>query len=229
MEQQEEKVSAHQKIRKFIAKYAKPAGIFLIGVLVLFIVVETFNYANAKKIEKATMAVEDIQNRYVEASEADKSENPSFDAYKDYITELDGVIAKYPKEYAGRRALLLKGDIYFRFKAYDKAAEAYKKFAADYPKSYDAPIAIYNTGVCYESTGKMKEAEAEYLKIYKSYKSSYALMPKLIFSLGRLAEADKRYAEAEKYYNQISEEYSGSNYSQYAQDRIILMHAQGQL
>ena len=227
--EQEEKVTAHQRIRKFIAKYAKPAGIFLIGVLVLFIIVQIFNYASAQKTEKATMAVEDIQNRYVEASEADKSEEPSFDAYKGYITELDGVIAKYPKEYAGRRALLLKGDILFRFKDYDKAAEVYKKYAADYPKTYDAPIAIYNTGVCYESTGKAKEAEAEYLKIYNNYKGSYALMPKLIFSLGRLAEADKRYADAEKYYNQISEEYSGSNYSQYAQDRIILMHARGEL
>ena len=229
MEQQEEKTNAHQKIQKFIAKYAKPAGIFLIGVLVLFVIIQIFNYANAKKIEKATMAIEDIQNRYVEASEADKSEEPSFDAYKSYITELDGVIAKYPREYAGRRALLLKGDIYFRFKDYDNAAEAYKKFASDYPKSYDAPIAIYNTGVCYESTGKAKEAEAEYLKIYNNYKGSYALMPKLIFSLGRLAEADKRYADAEKYYNQITEGYSGSNYSQYAQDRIILMHAKGEL
>ncbi|MBO7429939.1 MAG: tetratricopeptide repeat protein [Spirochaetia bacterium] len=227
--EQEEKVTAHQKIRKFITKYAKPAGIFFMGVLVLFVIVQIFNYANARKIEKATMAIEDIQNRYAEASEADTSENPSIDAYKSYITELDGVIAKYPKEYAGRRALIIKGDIYFRFKDYDNAAEAYKKFAADYPKSYDAPIAIFNTGVCYESTGKTKEAEAEYLKIYNNYKGSYALMPKLIFSLGRLAEADKRYAEAEKYYNQISEEYSGSNYSLYAQDRIILMHAQGQL
>ena len=227
--EQEEKVTAHQKIRKFIAKYAKPAGIFLIGVLVLFVIVQIFNYANARKIEKATMAIEDIQNRYVEASEADKSENPSFDAYKSYITELDGVIAKYPKEYAGRRALLLKADILFRFKEYEQAAESYKKYAADYPKSYDAPIAISNTGICYESIGKAKEAEAEYLKIYNNYKGSYALMPKLIFSLGRLAEADKRYAEAEKYYNQISEEYSGSNYSQYAQDRIILMHAKGEL
>ena len=227
--EQEEKVTAHQRIRKFIAKYAKPAGIFLIGVLVLFVIVQIFNYASARKTEKATMAVEDIQNRYVEASEADKSEEPSFDAYKGYITELDGVIAKYPKEYAGRRALLLKGDILFRFKDYDKAAEVYKKYAADYPKTYDAPIAIYNTGVCYESTGKAKEAEAEYLKIYNNYKGSYALMPKLIFSLGRLAEADKRYADAEKYYNQISEEYSGSNYSQYAQDRIILIHARGEL
>ena len=61
MEQQEEKVNAHQKIQKFIAKYAKPAGIFLIGVLVLFVIVQIFNYANAKKIEKATMAIEDIQ------------------------------------------------------------------------------------------------------------------------------------------------------------------------
>ena len=85
------------------------------------------------------------------------------------------------------------------------------------------------SGVCYESTGKAKEAEAEYLKIYNNYKGSYALMPKLIFSLGRLAEADKRYADAEKYYNQITDEYSGSNYSQYAQDRIILMHARGEL
>lgn len=227
--EQVEKVTAHQRIRKFIAKYAKPAGIFLIGVLVLFVIVQIFNYANARKIEKATMAIEDIQNRYVEASEADKSENPSFDAYKSYITELDGVIAKYPKEYAGRRALFLKGDIYFRFKDFDNAAEAYKKFAADYPKSYDAPIAIYNTGVCYENTGKLKEAESEYLKIYNNYKGSYALMPKLIFSLGRLAEAGQRYADAEKYYNQLAEEYSGSNYHQYAQDRIILMHAKGQL
>ena len=220
--EQEEKVTAHQIIRKFIAKYAKPAGIFLIGVLVLFVIVQIFNYANTRKIEKATMAIEDIQNRYVEAFDANKDDNPSFEAYKSYITELDGVIAKYPKEYAGRRALLLKGDIYFRFKDYDNAAEAYKKFASDYPKSYDAPIAIYNTGVCYESTGKAKEAEAEYLKIYNNYKGSYALMPKLIFSLGRLAEA-------EKYYNQITDEYSGSNYSQYAQDRIILMHARGEL
>ena len=54
-------------------------------------------------------------------------------------------------------------------------------------------------------------------------------MPKLIFSLGRLCEAPARYAEAEKYYNQLAEEYSGSNYFQYAQDRIILMHAKGQL
>lgn len=229
MEQQEEKVSAHLKIQRFIAKYAKPAGIFLVCVLILFIVVQVFNSANARKIEKSTMAVEDIQNRYVDASEADKSENPTLDSYQSYITELDGVIAKYPKEYAGRRALLLKGDIYFRFKEYDKASEAYKKFALDYPKSYDAPIAIYNTGVCYESTGKIKEAEAEYLKIYNNYKGSYALMPKLIFSLGRLCEATERYAEAEKYYNQLAEEYSGSNYFQYAQDRIILMHAKGQL
>ena len=227
--EQEEKVTAHQKIRKFVVKFAKPAGFFLIGVLVLFIIVQVFNYTNARKIEKATMAIEDIQNRYMEASDADDSEEPSFDTYKGYIDELDGVIAKYPKEYAGRRALFLKGDIYFRFKDYDNAADAYKKFATDYPKSYDAPIAIYNTAVCYESTGRAKEAEAEYLKIYNNYKGSYALMPKLIFTLGRLAEADKRYAEAEKYYNQISSEYSGSSYSRYAQDRIILMQAEGQL
>lgn len=227
--QQEEKVSAHQKIGRFIAKFAKPAGIFLAGVLVLFVFIEIFNYANSRKAEKATLVIEDIQTRYMDAISTDKSEKPSLDAYTSFITELDGVIAKYPKEYAGRRALFFKGEIFYNCMDFEKAAVAYTQFAEKYSNSYDAPISIFNTGICYENLGKTAEAEAEYLKIYNKYKKDYALMPKLVFSLGRLAENSQRYAEAEKYYNQIADEYSESNYSLYAQDRIILMKAKGLL
>ena len=60
-------------------------------------------------------------------------------------------------------------------------------------------------------------------------KEDYAMMPKLVFTLGRLAEGSQKYADAEKYYNQITEEYPDSNYSLYGQDRIILMKAKGQI
>ena len=39
------------------------------------------------------------------------------------------------------------------FREYEKAATVYSEFAARFPDSYDAPIAIYNTGVCYENLG----------------------------------------------------------------------------
>jgi len=229
MEQQEEKVTAHQKIRKFISRYAKPAGLFLIGVLVLFIAVEIYNYAKDKQIEKATVAIEDIQDRFAEAVKALGDAEPTLDKCQSYIDDLDRVYKKYPKEYAGHRALFMKADILYTVKDFEKAASCYKEFAAKYPKSYDAPIAIFNTGACYEGAGKLAEAEAEYLKVLNNYVGSYAFMPKLIFTLGRVCELSQRYADAEKYYNQLADKYSGSSYYLYAQDRIILMKAKGQL
>lgn len=228
--QQEEKPNAHQKIRKFISKYAKPAAVFLAAVLVLFVVVEVINFANEKKAEKATALIEDIQTRLADALKEEQDISKlSLAKYQSYLDEIDGVIAEYPKEYAGLRALFMKGDMLYSFREYDKAAAAYSEFAAKYPDSYDAPIAIYNVGVCYENLGKNAEAEAEYLKIYNNYKDDYAMMPKLVFTLGRLAENSQKYSDAEKYYNQITAEYPESNYSLYGQDRIILMKSKGQL
>lgn len=228
--QQEEKPNAHQRIRKFISKYTKPAAVFLAAVLVVFVVVEIINFANAKKAEKATAIIEDIQDRYIEAVQAEEDPDKiAMSKYQSYLDEIDGVIAEYPKEYAGLRALFMKGDMLYSFREYEKAAAVYSEFAARFPDSYDAPIAIYNTGVCYENLGKTAEAEAEYLKIYNNYKEDYAMMPKLVFTLGRLAEGSQKYADAEKYYNQITEEYPDSNYSLYGQDRIILMKAKGQI
>lgn len=225
--QQEEKLTAHQVIRNFISKYAKPAGFFFIAILIVFVIIQIVGVANDKKNVKATLAIEDIQSRYVQTLQ--ENENATFDTVQPYIEELNGVIVKYPKLYAGRRALFLKGDIYYRFDKFQEAAGVFSDFAGKFQDSYLAPICIANTGACYEKMGKPAEAEAEYLKIYNSYRGEYALMPKVIFALGRLNETNGKYADAEKYYQMITDDYSDSNFSLYAQDRIILMKTKGLL
>lgn len=223
MQQQEEKITAQQRILRFMSKYAKIFGSCLIGILLFFVIFEIFNFANNKEIEKSTLLIEDIQERY--QAFIGSEEKSDISAVTKFIDELDGVIEKYPKRYAGRRALFMKGDIFYKFEDFEKAAESFALFAEKFPKSYLAPICIYNTGVCYENLDRIDEAKKEYQRIYDNYKGEYAFMPKVLFSLGRIAETGKNYADAEKYYDLIAEEFPESSYSLYAQDRIILMKA----
>ena len=114
-----------------------------------------------------------------------------FDAAK---TEADyrKVIDTYPGSSAAANAYLLLGRAKYNTKDYTGAAQAWRDFAAKFPKHPLVPDALTGEASALEAQGKLDEARAMYQRVATSYQSSY------VAPLARISEAELLLAQEKK-------------------------------
>ena len=98
--------------------------------------------------------------------------------------------------------------------------------AKSFSNSFYAPVALFNAAVCYEESDDLDSALEALTELVKSYEDSYNLAYAL-YMMGRISEQQGNYPEAEKFYTQLKDDYSHSNWSKLAQNRMIYLKIEG--
>ena len=114
-----------------------------------------------------------------------------FDAAKtegDYLKVID----TYPGSSAAANAYLLLGRAKYNAKDYAGAAQAWRDFAAKFPKHQLVPDALTGEASALEAQGKLDEARVMYQRVATSYQSSY------VAPLARISEAELLLAQGKK-------------------------------
>ncbi len=219
MDQTEEKQS--QGINNAIALWIQRnrkiiifASLSLLAALVILGLVSLFG--NTKN-DKATAMLSSFEEAYYAWSAADDADKPTKESeLKDVFAEIE---SSYSSTYAYQRSLFLMGDFYYYKEEWQNALTSYNNTAKLFPKSYLAPIALFNSAAAQEETTNSGEALKIYLSIAEKYPDN-PLAPRSLFSAGRLSEASSA-DEAITMYNSLFEEYPSSSWTKLARNRII--------
>ena len=127
----------------------------------------------------------------------------------------------------GARANMLAAEILFQQKKYTEAVEAWKATAAKSSKSYIAPIAYYNLGVCYEQLGQNDDAAESYKKAADN--KDYILSTHAAFSYGRVLEVSGKTAEAFEAYSALYDKDPDDTWAKLAKTRMLTLQVQGKV
>ena len=211
-------------LNSFLAQYSKILIIISVLLVIAIISIAVSGTFKSEKNEESALAIEKIQTEYTELL-TEKGAEAADEDFDKIIASLDSVIAEYPSYYAEQRAVFMKGDIYFSRDNFEKAAASFKEFAEKFPKTYLAPIALYNSAVCSEELGKSADAVKIYESVKDKYSDSYPDIAGILFSIGRLSESANDYDKALASYNDIVDNYTNSGWTNFARDRIIYLKA----
>jgi tetratricopeptide (TPR) repeat protein len=182
---------------------------------------------NKKVAADSVLAVESIEDAYgTWQSETNADKKAALE--KDIIERVDALISKYPRQYGAERGLFIRADLSYTNKAWDKAAKDYQDLAERFPKSYLAPIALFNASICLEQLGQADAAQALYMKIVDSYKSS-ALTARALFDAARIDETKGVYEAAGAKYQQLGADFPSSTWTTLAKNRFTALRAEGKI
>jgi tetratricopeptide (TPR) repeat protein len=195
-------------------------AVFLVGWFI-------WGAVNQRISAEATLKAEQAQTLYSQwVSEADTTKKA--DLERKLLADLDGIIARYPRQYGAQRALLLRADLRYELKDWSKAEPDYRTLARRFPQSYLAPTALYDAAVCLEEESKPAEARALYAEVATKWKDN-SLAPRALFDAGRLAEGAGDWTAAQQYYDQIDAEWPTSQWDALAKNRLIALKVAGKI
>lgn len=208
------------KLTTFLEKNVKFL-LGIIGVLLVFVAVMVVGSSiNNKSIEKGLAGVDAIDYAFRKDSDSLSAE--------DFAASQDKALSDL-EEFAGKggivgvRANMLKGEILFQKKDFEKSLSAWAK-AANLKKSiYTAPICNYNAAVCAENLGDLDAAIAYYNKAVEA--KEFYLVDHAYFSLGRVNETKGLYEEAKAAYKKIEELHPSSSWAGIAKSRVIAIES----
>lgn len=192
-------------------------AVFLIGYLI-------YTEINKKLIYDSSTIAESAQDLFDKwTAEPDAAKKATLE--KDLTAQVDTLVDRYPRQYGGQRGLFLRADLSYAKKAWDAALKDYETLAGRFPKSYLAPISLFNAAICAEEKGDTDGAQKLYARVY-AYKDS-TVAPRAVFNAGRIDELKGAWAEAQKKYEQMDSLYSQSVWTKLAKNRIVELKVQG--
>ncbi len=199
----------------------------LISIAVLIIGYFIWFEWNRRTVENSSLLAEDAHELYQEWS-SEEDQNKKDEIEEELLEALNLVIRKYPHQYAAERSLFIKGNLFFEKENWAEAAKAYLDLAHSFAKGYLAPVSLFNAAVAFEELDEPDKALANYKVITDIYSDNY-LLPHAFFSLGRLYEQKEKYDLALSIYNRLEEDYSASNWTKIARNRIIALNIKGKI
>ena len=210
-----------------LSKFVHSARYYLVGLLVLFVLAVGvyFVYSEIQKgtREKTTILIEKAQERYL-LWQAAEDETEKVELEEALLQELDSLIDGYGRQYAAQRALFIKGSLYYAKELWSEASAVLTDLADRFPKSYLSQEALFLSGICLEELGDPDGALGLYTRLTDDYPKT-PRMPHALFSQGRLLEARGAVEEALRIYNVLKLDYSFSNWTKLAVNRIIDIEA----
>jgi predicted negative regulator of RcsB-dependent stress response len=223
---------AIQRNRKVLLILLVIIIVALLGLVTVLQIRKTHEEASAERIEA-------VEKQYVEWAAA-KEEAGKENAEQDVISKADSleadilqaaeaVVAEYDGLYAQMRAFDILAAVAFDKKEYEKAAEYWTTLAGKHAKAYLAPIALLNAAAAWEEAGKTDKAMEALTEIVTKFSTVFPDVPRILFSLGRLAEGNQSFEDAKDYYNRLIDEYSGSSWTKLAHNRIIYLQIENKI
>jgi len=189
--------------------------------------------------ESSFLRLEEVQKKYAEWMRAkDEAEKEGAAAEtlsransleEELLRGAEAVIAEYGDLHAGPRAADITAGVLFRKKEYQKAAETWKALADSPAAGYLAPIALCNAAAAWEEAGKPDAAAEALSAVVSRFSASFPDIPRVLFSLGRLAEGRDAYDDAKGFYDRMINEHPGSSWTKLAYNRIIILEVQNKI
>lgn len=218
----ENKKTTNEKLNSFLEKN-KIAMIAVLCVVVIAIAaIVAVSAVGSKTAEKTLSAVDEISyaltngSSDLEDAELDARRDAALEALKPYLAK-GGI--------GGARANMLAAEVSFQKKNYAESLEYWKKAASKKQKSYVAPIAYYNMGVCNEQLGNSEEAAANYKKAAED--KEFVLSSHAQFSLGRVYESAGKIEDAKAAYSALTEKTPDDVWAKLAKTRLLDLEIQG--
>ena len=216
-----ENQTSSSKLNSFLEKKKKGLLGLLIALIVCLAAYIVISAVNNNIKEKNLAEIEEIS--YTLTHDSASLDESELNARR--IDAIDN-LAVYAKKggIVGARANYLCAELTYQQKKYEDAVTYYEATAKKAGKTYLAPVAYYNLGVCYEQLNKLEDA-AENYKLAADSKS-FALVPHAKFSYAHVIEASGNKAEAITAYTELYDAYPNDNWGKLAKTRLIALQAQ---
>ena len=216
-----ENQTSSSKLNSFLEKKKKGLLGLLIALIVCLAAYIVISAVNNNIKEKNLAEIEEIS--YTLTHDSASLDESELNARR--IDAIDN-LAVYAKKggIVGARANYLCAELTYQQKKYEDAATYYEATAKKAGKTYLAPVAYYNLGVCYEQLNNLEDAAANYKLAADS--KSFALVPHAKFSYARVIEASGNKAEAITAYTELYDAYPNDNWGKLAKTRLIALKAQ---
>lgn len=222
MAERKEVETASSKVNAVLEKNRKiviSCFVAIIAVIVVFVAVELIGN---KSKEKNLAAVDALSYELTNGSAT--LEDAELDARRDEIlTKLEPYTKK--NGVAGVRANMLAAELAYQKADYEAAVAYWNATANKGKKSYTAPLANYNKGVCYEQLKNLDEAANAYKAAADS--DDFILKSHAMFSYARVLETKGDIAGAVAEYQALNDAAPNDTWAKLAKTRLIDLKIQG--
>jgi TolA-binding protein len=213
------------KLVVFLQKY-RIALLVLIGVVIVGVVVSGVTIAVVESTKSKNIATaEDMAERYdairIDADEAKRANE---------VTALIGELESFAKAHSGfasARAYSVLAGIRADKKEWTEAEAAWLSAAEALPKSYLAPVAIYDAATAAEELGDGTRALELYARCAEQYGTTFSQTPRAYLAIGRLNEERKDFEAATTAYKKIVETWPNDSWAKLAHSRLLAISSQG--
>jgi len=228
--QSKDELTFNEKINERIGDLIQKNRIQLLAALaavVLAVVAFVVISVVREKIQSNALSKVDSLNRRYEAIKESLSgvEDPDISRQLELgvlFTELTEFENKN-SGFAAARAYSINASISMDQKNWDTAEEKWLKAAEAAPKSYLAPIAVFNAAVAAEEQGRIEQAIAYYSRA-AGYGDSFPAAARAQFSVGRLEESrGNRVSAVEAYRNLLAKWPNEPVWLNLAQNRLLVL------
>ena len=170
---------------------------------------------------KSAMLAEDIQELFVQWEQTDAEDRDD----KEILMLIEQALSEYPRDFAAQRALFTQGLIALENEEWESAADNFQELAAHRPKSYLAPVSLFNAGSALEEAGRVDDAEAAWIRLADQYAETSPDVPEALFNLGRLSETRGDIEGALERYREIGSRFPESRWKDLAKSRMLKLEA----
>lgn len=199
--------------------YKRRKAVFVaVGVLLAVLVVLGVCLVTADKRE---------DGRQVEAASLQDETKKLFEGdhtpeqYGDLVQRLEDLAKRGGRRYSGLKATYVLGLAYMEAKDWPNAYDAFIKVSGSGPKSYLAPLALYNAAVAKEEGGESEEALRLYEKVPADYGYDTSAAPRALFNSARLHLGKGEVDLAKSTYQQIIDKYPQSEYTALSKNKLL--------
>ncbi len=215
-------LTLRERINSGITRNWKLFTIVIAGMILVMVGIMILSFIQEKRRNASAELSEEIQELYDDwiLEEAEDRENDSIN------TLIDRALDEYPRHFAAQKALFIRSKMAYEEENWAGAVKDFDELARRWPKSYLAPVSLFNSASAKEQAGNIEDAEQTFYKIIELYAETSPLIPEVYFNLGRIAESVNEVDSALEKYNEIISAYPGSRWTDLSRNRIILLKNQ---
>jgi tetratricopeptide (TPR) repeat protein len=186
-----DELTLSEKIGEFIQRNRTR---LLAGLCAIVLVIAGFiivSVVREKNLSNALSKLDALSRRYNDLSASISTEEEMSASQLSELAVLIADIAEFENKNSGfpaARAYSISASIYMDQKKWEQAEEKWLKAAEAAPKTYLAPIAIYNAAVAAEGRNNIETAIAYYTRA-AGFRESFPSAVRAQFSIGRLEES----------------------------------------
>jgi len=216
----------NEKLNDFVQKNRR---ILVLGLIVVVVILIGFivSISVRQKIQTAAFSkLDGYSQRYEDLKSYIGSDKPDAASKQGDITTLLNDLSAFQKKnygFAAAKAYSLSAGIYDTQKNWADAEKAWSAAAKAAPKSYLAPVSVFNAAVASEEQGNIAQA-IDYYTQALTYGNEFPSAARAQFSVGRLQESqNNKDAALSAYKNLVSKWPSDPLWANLAQSRIMVL------